>query len=204
MGPPLWNPCLETSGSTGYGFSGQKKSSSLESLFGDVWIHRIWIRWSEKILLSGILVWRRPDPPNMDSLVRKNPPLWNPCLETTGSTEYGFAGQKKSSSLESLFGDVRIRRIWIRWSEKIPLSGILVWRRPDRPNMDSLVRKNPPLWNPCLETTGSTEYGFAGQKKSPSLESLFGDDRIDRIWILRSEKIPLSGILVWRRPDRPN
>ena len=79
-----------------------------------------------------------------DSLVRKNPPLWNPCLETTGSTEYGFAGQKKSSSLESLFGDDRIDRIWIRWSEKILLSGILVWRRPDRPNMDSMVRKMTP------------------------------------------------------------
>ena len=45
--------------------------------------------------------------------------LWNPCAATTGSTVYGFAGQRKSSSLESLCGDDRVDRIWLRWSERI-------------------------------------------------------------------------------------
>ena len=107
-----------------------------------------------------------------------------PCAYVTR-----FWCRYRQETLESLCGEDRIDRIWLRWSEKILLSGILVWRRPGRPNMASLVRENPPLWNPCVKTTGSTEYGFAGQRKSSFLESLCGEDRIDRIWLRWSERI---------------
>ena len=156
----------------------------------------------------------------MASLVRENPPLWNPCVATTGSTEHGFAGQRKPASLESLCAEDRVigsdcpDDFPAFLDRKVPCApvGLIVISHKNRgypliiaasPNVPRIQRpvcinKGPIyglyLLHP-LQVPGSTEYGFAGQRKSSSLESLCGDDRIDRIWLRWSEKILLSEIL---------